>query len=105
MKGRRTTLLAAATAANSALSFVEGDVFTRPLPSRTDWTRLVPPPVLNGHALSFARRLSDALRQVEALKAAPSDASAREKFLERKWSPPPLRRARRPNWRCCRFDR
>jgi hypothetical protein len=25
-------------------------------PSRTDWTRLVPPPVLNGHVLSGARR-------------------------------------------------
>jgi hypothetical protein len=32
-----------------------------PPPSRTDWTRLVPPPVLNGHAASllpYARPLS-----------------------------------------------
>jgi len=26
-----------------------------PLPSRTNWTRLIPPPVLNGHVLSGAR--------------------------------------------------
>jgi len=26
-----------------------------PLPSRTEWTRLVPPPVLTGHVSSFSR--------------------------------------------------
>jgi hypothetical protein len=30
----------------------EGPAHTHPLPSRTDWTRLVPRPVLNGHVSS-----------------------------------------------------
>ena len=33
-----------------------------PPPSRTDWTRLVPPPVLNGHALSRLPATGRALR-------------------------------------------
>jgi len=48
-----------------------------PPPSRTDWTRLVPPSVLTGHVNRLQARAEELARQVGALRAERDEALAR----------------------------